>query len=157
MQKRNLILAIGNRLLGDDAVAFHVINILRENPLPDTDYIDVEEGGISLLDILSGYEKCIIIDSIKTGKVEVGEVHLYTDLLREMPTSSSVHYTGLPEVIQMARVLGEQMPKEIHVYAIEVEDPYVIRERLSPNLSAKLDVIAEKIRKLAIDFFDIKE
>ena len=155
MQNKNLILAIGNRLLGDDAVAFHVIEILRKKPLPDTDYLEVEEGGITLLDVLEGYRKCIIIDSIKTGDSEIGEIHVYSDILTRMPTSVSAHYTGLPEVIQIAKVLGEQMPEEIYVYAIEVADPYIIREGLSPELSSKLDSIAKKINELAMEFFNI--
>lgn len=156
-KKQNLILAIGNSLMGDDAVAFHVIKILKKNPLPNTDYLEIEEGGITLLDLLAGYQKCIIIDSIKTGDVDIGEIQIYTDLLKDFPMTTSVHFTGLPEVIQLAKTLGEQMPKEIYVCAIEVEDPYIIREELSPKLQSKLITIAKKIYRLAYGLFVLKE
>lgn len=143
-----LVLALGNPLFGDDAVAFHVLRLLQENPLPGVVYRESEESGLALLDLLSGYRKCLILDSIHTGKAPPGTLHDLTGSLRLSSHSGSAHYAGLPEVLALAEKLGTPMPEEIRVLGIEITDPYTLREGLSPQLRKKLLGIARTVEAL---------
>ena len=143
-----LVLALGNPLLGDDAVAFHILRLLRQNPLPGVVYRESEESGLALLDLLSGYRRCLILDSIHTGQAPPGTVHDFTETVRLSAHAGSAHYAGLPEVLALAEKLGTPMPEEIYVLGIEIADPYTIREGLTPELEAQLPQIAQKVQEI---------
>jgi len=123
---KTLVLGIGNPILGDDGVGVHVARELAK--LIEDDAITVEDAstsGLNLLDIIPGYEKVIIIDSIMTEEGEPGEIYR----LRPEDFSKSVHLTtlmhdaNLPTVIEMGnKLIPEEMPHEIVIFAIEVEE-----------------------------------
>ncbi len=107
--------------------------------------------GFSLLDIVSGYEKLIIIDSILTGEKEVGFVHeiKIEDLLVNSLKSS--HYASIPDLYLLSKKLNIPFPEKIFILAIEVKDPFEINENFSDEIKEKIleieNKIEEKIKK----------
>ena len=69
-----LILGIGNPILRDDGVGIRIAQKLREEN-PELEVIETSEVGISLLKLVVGYDKLIIVDSTKTGGAKPGELH----------------------------------------------------------------------------------
>ena len=69
-----LILGIGNMILTDDGVGIKTARRIKEEN-PNLEITEASEGGIGLLDYASGYDKLIIIDSIKTEQGKPGEVY----------------------------------------------------------------------------------
>ena len=61
---KTLILGIGNPILTDDRVGIKIARKLKEEK-PELEVVETSESGISLLDFIVGYNKLIIIDSIK--------------------------------------------------------------------------------------------
>ena len=53
----------------------------------------------------------------------------------------SPHYPGIPELLQMAEHLGIPFPKSIRIPAVEVADPYQIREGLSTSAEQALPAL----------------
>ena len=58
-----LILGIGNPILTDDRVGIEIAHKIKEDN-SKLEVIETSEAGISLLDLVVGYDKLIIIDSI---------------------------------------------------------------------------------------------
>ena len=57
---------------------------------------------------------------------------------------SSPHYAGLPEVIELARQLAIEFPKDIRVLALEIETPTDFSETLSPLIQAAIPGYVQK-------------
>lgn len=67
--RRALVLGLGNPLMGDDGIGWHVVEALRRDPRlpPDT---DVDWGGTDLLacsSLLEGRRRVILVDAVEGG------------------------------------------------------------------------------------------
>jgi len=92
---KTLILGLGNDLFGDDGVGNHVVRLLqqqREKGENDTAYLEGIEllecslTGLRLLDVIEGFDRVILIDTIKRSQPITGRVsHLRGEDLRATP------------------------------------------------------------------------
>jgi hydrogenase maturation protease len=133
--KKNVIIGLGNDILGDDAIGLITARRLK-NFFNDTiDVFESPNGGLELLDYLEGYENALILDSLYTNKYPSGYITVYSvnDFIPFQ--SSTPHYIGLPEVVNIAKELNISIPKNIIVLLMEVENPY----ELSTNLSNSVE------------------
>jgi hydrogenase maturation protease len=148
MIKKLLVLFLGNPILGDDKVGL-VLGEMLKPPLESEGHeVEIlEKAGFSLIDYLENRRDAVIVDSIKTGKHEVGEIVTVKpeDFQQYAPFTS--HYVGIPEALKMMRQLDLNPPEHIHILGIEVEDPYTISEEMSQKLTERLDELSEKIHK----------
>ncbi len=103
-----LIVCIGNDIVADDAVGYHLYHALNASGLPPevkTLYLAV--GGINLLDHLDGSEQAIIVvDAVKFGNKPGTIVKSQWNSL-QLPVHSpvSIHGIGLREVFEIVPVL----------------------------------------------------
>lgn len=145
---RVLLLGLGNDILRDDSIGLRVARSLAEDFAghPAVDVRETTEMGIALLDFLVGYSHAIIVDSIVTGLVPAGTVHvLDIDSIKRL-TVHTPHFLGVGETVALGNHLGLPMPSEVHVMAIEVEDPYTLGEALTEPLNAAFPHILEQVR-----------
>jgi hydrogenase maturation protease len=149
---RQLVLGLGNDIFGDDAVGLRVVEDLESRPgLSEFDFQTADSGGVALLDMLSGYEKAFIVDCIPGAEGHSGEVsRMRPDQLCCGPLTLSSHYAGLPEVLAIGERLSIPMP-EIEILAISVNDPFWIREGLSPEMESALPSIVEQIESFLLE------
>jgi hydrogenase maturation protease len=142
---RALILGLGNPILSDDAVGLLVARSLFERiGGKDVDLIEAATSGLQTVQLLSHYDRAVVIDSIQ-DEARAGQARrLEVDELRTSPLHCS-HGVGLGEAISLGRKLGIRLPDPILVYAIAVADPYTFGERLTPELERALPSIVEQI------------
>ncbi|MEO0254635.1 MAG: hydrogenase maturation protease [candidate division WOR-3 bacterium] len=152
LRKKYLILGLGNTIRGDDGIGIYLTKFLEKKFLNLADIISTEEMGLSLIDFLSPYEKAVIIDSIFTGKKDIGEIYIFKQKDFDSKQIKSNHYIGLPEIYKIAKKLKIPFPKELLIIGISVEDPYTIKPELSENLKKKIPEIITKIEKIIRDF-----
>ncbi|OFW66506.1 MAG: hypothetical protein A2Y74_09565 [Actinobacteria bacterium RBG_13_63_9] len=152
---RPLVLGLGNDIFGDDAVGLRVVERLGCRPHLDSfDFQMADSGGLSLLDLLAGYEKAFIVDCIPADQGNAGELlRLRPDELSCRPLTLSSHYAGLPEVLALGERLGIPLPT-IEILAISVSDPFWIREGLSPEMSSALPSIVDRIEQVLLETQD---
>ena len=69
-----LVVGIGNPILTDDGAGIRIAQKIRKEN-PKLEVIETSEAGIGLLDLVDGYDKLVLIDSVKTGQGEPGELY----------------------------------------------------------------------------------
>ena len=144
---RTLVLALGNDILGDDAVGFHAARQLRSESIAGVDVVETGEAGLALLDHLEGYDRAVILDAIATGRCKPGTVLSWHRKDFKDIVSPSPHFSGLPELLQLAERVGMRFPKDLRVLAMEVDNPTVFRESLTPQAQAALPAFVAEARK----------
>jgi len=138
---------LGNTILSDDGVGIVVARALRGRL--DAEVVEACLSGLSLLDIVAGRERLIVVDSIKTGRVPPGTLRIMgLDDLGAALHLSHPHALNLPTVLALAEAAGDDIPRDIRIYGIEVEDNTTFSERLTPGVGAAVEGIVRRIAEL---------
>ncbi len=148
---RTLLLGMGNPIVTDDAVG---ILLAREvgaalGPRPGLDVIDeCCIGGLNLLDLVAGYDRLVVLDSIKTRDGVPGTWYRFdaTDL-RETMNLRNVHDANFATAMALGRSVGMHLPADadVHIIAVEIDDNVNFGEALSPPLAAAYDELRDEI------------
>jgi hydrogenase maturation protease len=133
-----LLLALGNDILGDDGIAPAAARRIEALMGERVHVVCSAEAGLALLELMEGYDQALLLDSTKTGLAPVGHIHEFPPEAFSGTPAPSPHYVGLPEVLALAVRLGIALPDKLRILAMEVENPYVIREVFSPDVAAAL-------------------
>ncbi len=143
-QNKILVLALGNDIMGDDGAALAAAKILRNEFGSVIDIFEVASAGFMLLDLMEGYEKVLIIDTILSTNAP-GTIRELSVKELEGRQSSSPHYAGLPEIIGLAKKMDLNFPDEIRILVIEIEDAFTIRQGLSFQIRGNIPVLVNKV------------
>ncbi|MBZ5639910.1 MAG: hydrogenase maturation protease [Acidobacteriia bacterium] len=148
---KTLLLGMGNPILSDDSVGVRLAGDLSLE-LTGTPNLDVVEecsvGGLSLLDVITGYDRLIVLDAIRTAGGSPGDWYRFdARALRETQNLRNVHDVNFATALELGRRLGHHLPPdhEIHVFAVEVADDATFGESLSPALEAAYPAIVSGI------------
>ena len=144
MAERWLVLGLGNPILGDDGVGWHVADAVERSLNDSSGTVTVERaalGGLHVMERLIGYDWAIIVDAIHTGRYGAGRVSLLP--LEDLPDSvagytNSSHDTSLRTAMEVGRTLGARLPPPEHVtiVAVETAREYDFSEELSSAVRA---------------------
>ena len=143
---RALVLGLGNELAADDAVGVLVARAVREQVAGAADVVESSASGMALIEVFAGYDRAVVVDSIKTGRNPPGTI---TELWLEdvgRVVAPSLHHAGLPEMAAVAGRLGLRFPSETRVLAIEVFDPYTLGGAVSAPVASAVDELAQRVR-----------
>jgi len=144
---KTLVLGLGNELLADDGIGIAAARLLSKEVGAGVEVVESSLAGLPLMDVLSGYERAIIIDAVCTGTAPPGTIiELAPDDIDFIP-SPSPHYVGLPEMIRMADQLGLEFPKEIRIIAIETADLRTIGGEMSRQVKDALENVVNRVKK----------
>lgn len=145
INKEILVLALGNDIMGDDAAGIDAARILRKEFGSRINIFEVSSAGFLLLDIMEGYEKVLILDSIPAAEVgKAGAIRELDKVDLSRKFSTSPHYVGLPELMELAGRLDIKFPRIIKALVIEINDTGIIREGLSAEIEMKIPLLVEK-------------
>jgi hydrogenase maturation protease len=141
-----LILGLGNTILSDDAIGIVIARKLHELIGPErADFAESSYAGWRLVDVMAGYKKAVIIDSmVGTGEKPGTCCRVDTASNPSFHLRAS-HGLGINDAIEMARQSGQAMPDEVTVYAVEVKNPYEFGETLTPEVEREIPGIVRQI------------
>lgn len=141
------IIGIGNPLMGDDGIGIAAVSALEKEGVPEgVEIIDGGTGGLTLLTLMEGAKKVILVDAVETGR-EPGTILRLAgeDLEPETSASSlSLHSSGLPEVLALGRALGTLPP--LILFGVQ-PDSVEVRLGLSEPVAAALPSLLALIRE----------
>lgn len=145
-----LLVGMGNPYLRDDAVGVRLAAELSRRLGPRPGLSVVEEcsaGGLNLLDVLKGYRRAIVLDSIQAGGAPAHWYRFDGRSLRTTLNLRNVHDTNFATALELGRRLGVQVPddEEVHVFAVEVVDTLTFDVRMSDPLELGFSQLAEEI------------
>ena len=151
---KTLLVGLGNPILTDDGVgvkvAYEVEKALQPNLPKNLTITEASVGGLRLMELLIGYDRVIIVDAITTKENKnPGKIHRMDldDLRLISPTqhSSSAHDTSLITALDAARTLGYHIPKDILIFAIEVENILDFSEQPTPAVAAAIPIVTKAV------------
>jgi hydrogenase maturation protease len=137
---KTVIIGIGSLLRGDDAIGIRVAEAIEREALPpDVRVVTTTAAGLALLDLLTGYEKALIIDAVQTRQGKPGEVYrLGLDDLPAPLHSFTVHDVSVRSALDIGRKMGLPLPGETVIFAIEVADVTPLRENCTPKVEGTI-------------------
>jgi len=143
--KRRLVVGLGNRDRGDDAVGPRVAERLRGRLPAGVDLVVHAGGGLDLLEVWEGCSEVVVVDAVR-GSGPAGDV-VRLDASRE-PVASTVapassHGIGLAEAVELARSL-DRLPERLIVVGVEAGS-FEPGAALSPALEHALARAADTV------------
>jgi hydrogenase maturation protease len=158
-----LIIGLGNPILTDDAVGWRVAqalrDILQENPAHfPTGTVEITEacvGGLSLAEMMVGYQRVIVVDAIMTRDGVPGSVyHLTLDDLPETLNTASAHDTNLITALAALRRFEADVPADdaIEIVAIEALDVLHFSEQCTPAVENSVPAAAHLVLEIVGKF-----
>ncbi len=143
-----LVVGLGNPILGDDGVGWRVIDELDELDHDGASLQQACVGGVSLMELLVGYRRAIIVDAIIDPEVAPGSV--WRRSLSDVETRvashlDSSHDAPLPAAIEAGRAMGVDLPSDIEVVGIVIERGDVFGEQLSDAIAEAVPVAATEV------------
>lgn len=140
---KTILIGIGNPNFKDDGVGLRIVESFNGA----VDKATLLNIGFNLIDHLLGYERAIIVDGVKAGKTP-GDIIEFTSDFWGKVYASGTHNFSLFEIIRIGYSLfPEEMPKEIRIIGIEVEDVETLSQELSPSVEASIPKVIERIRE----------
>jgi hydrogenase maturation protease len=148
VHQKTLIIGLGNTILCDDGAGIYAARKVA-GMLVDRSNVDVVEtslGGVGLLDLMTGYDRVIILDAILTNKNAPGEIyHLRLEDLGAPAYPSGPHFLDVRTSAELGHKLGLPMPKEIRIFAIEIHDNTTFSEKLTREVEESLPLLAKQV------------
>lgn len=118
---RKLVIGLGNRYRGDDAVGLLIAEKLMDYYLWGAEVIAWSGEASTLMDLWENADQVIIIDAAASGG-KPGNIYRFNPresvLPREIFPQRSTHSFSVADAIELARELGK-LPKQLTVISIE--------------------------------------
>jgi len=146
-----LIMGVGNLLLTDDGFGVHVINALRDKPLPPN--VTLIEAGIVSHQLIPEFHEAdllIFIDAVEAGDTP-GSIFRFKpeDISSMSQLKTSLHEMSLMDVLQMTELTGKR--PETVIFAVQPKDVKSCSLELNDEIKAVIpkviDLILEELRK----------
>ena len=142
---KTLVLGIGNPIVTDDSVGLKVARLIKIER-PEVEVVEACSGAVGLFDYLVDRDRIIMIDSIKTGEGQPGELYRMTleDLHPRLEQPSS-HGLDIASAFKLGEGLGYKMPTSVSIYAVEIKDNINFGEECTPEVAERIPLIAREI------------
>ena len=142
---RILILGMGNPILSDDGVGLVIAERLKMR-LPGVDVEACPTIGLTILDLILGYDLIFVIDAMTSRGGMPGTI---TKLCEHHAGGTlhlfSSHGVNFYELMTLGERMGYAMPEVGGIYGIEIGDAVIFGEQISPGLQERLDEIVNEI------------
>jgi len=143
-------LGIGNTVRGDDGIGIYIAEEIKKKVGNKTDNIKVistETAGLNLLDLIVGYSKLIVVDSIQvSSNNELGHIfELEVNQLNSSNSHFNSHDIDFSKLFKIGKELGIKLPKKIKIYGIGIFLVNGFRQKCNPRLYKMISDMAQYI------------
>ncbi len=156
MDKRTLIVGIGNYIMTDDAAGIHAVEALRNAyQFPDgVELIDGGTKGIELLPYLEDADRMMLIDAVDMND-EPGTIKVIEEdkLKALMDLKFSVHQIGIPDMLFALEFKGIKPPEMclVGIQPKSLEMNTEMSEPINAAFGSLLDAIIERLAQWEIN------
>ena len=147
-----MVLGVGNILLKDEGLGVRVVERLKAAyTFPENvELVDGGTAGLDLLPVVEGFDRLIIVDTVKTSEPP-GSIFRFTpdDIGVKVPYKTSLHQIGMVEVFAIAEALGRKM--DAVIIGVQPEDMSSWGLDMTPTIEAKVpEVMALVLKELSM-------
>jgi hydrogenase maturation protease len=150
------IIGLGNSILTDDGVGIYAARevdrrLAEAGAGESVNVVESEVGGFTLMELMAGWNKVILLDAIQFEGLQPGAVvridpgDLHTSL-----RIRSVHDIDLPTALELGRRMGFDMPAKLTVFGIQAQDMLTFGESLTESaergLNEAVNLVLNEIR-----------
>jgi hydrogenase maturation protease len=148
-----VVLGLGNPIVSDDQVGLEVARqlagLLELAPVADVDVRTSTRGGFDLLDLLSGYDRAILVDCVAVPHPTPGTIRrLRLDEVAGSARLINSHGFGLADVYLLAERLDIPMPQQLEIYGVEAADTSTLSEEMTPAVHDAASLLARDLHEL---------
>lgn len=148
---RTIVIGVGNPILSNDGFGLHVAKELQKKVTDPNVVIETAyTGGFNLVDMMRGFDKAILIDTVHQKNAKNGEVKRF--ILSDLPLahSSNPHDVSLPEAFRLAKTLGEtHLPSDIVIVGMVSHVIPAFGEQMTkefaPNVSTAVHMVLSEL------------
>lgn len=147
---RVAVLGLGNPVVSDDRAGLAVVDELRRlleaSPIENVSVLESTRGGFELIDLLSGFERAIIVDCLSLPDPTPGRVRELS--LTNVAGSArliNAHEISVGTAFELAAAMGIAMPRTVEIFAIEGLDTSTVSEQMTPLVAAAVAPLARRI------------
>lgn len=138
-----LAIGLGNPLMGDEGIGWHVAERLAGDPrLPE--YVEVLCGGTDLLRCageIEGRSRAVLLDAIEDGSAP-GRVTVFDQDFRGLEDyQENVHHLSVVEAVKLLRLVS---PVRIALLGISISSAS-LGPALSPSMAARMPAILRQV------------
>jgi len=147
---------LGNSILSDDGVGIYAAREVRRRLAEagrsaDADIVESEVAGFALMELMAGWEKIILLDSIQFEGLQPGTViRIEPEDLHTSLRLRSVHDIDLPTAVELGRRMGLDMPARLTIFGIQAQDALTLGESLTEaaerGLKETVELVLQEIR-----------
>lgn len=103
-------------------------------------------AGLSLLDLLADYDRAIIVDAIQTAGGKAGQIYqLEPTAFNAARHVSTPHDVDFATALELGSRLGLALPRQIIIFAIEVQNVTTFGEECTPEVERAIPVCVERV------------
>ncbi len=142
------VLGLGNDLLADDAFGVEVVRELGRRLPPGVEMASSIASGFALLDDLLEADRLIVIDTVTTGQVPPGTIREWHEADVVAAPGGGPHYVGLFDALRLGRELGQRVPDEVVILAVEAGDCLTIGGQMTNAVRAAIAIVVQRVEEL---------
>lgn len=146
---KTLVLGLGNPILTDDGIGVYVVReVAARWAGAGVEFQEACVGGLRLLEVITGYDRLILVDAIQTRDGVPGQVYrLAADDPRASLHAGSTHDLSFRGALAWGRRIGMALPPDdaITIIAIEADDVLTFGEALTPAVAAGAPAAVEAV------------
>jgi hydrogenase maturation protease len=151
---RTIVIGVGNPILSNDGFGLHVAKELQQKIAdPDVVVETAFTGGFNLVDMMCGFDRAILIDTVHLKNAKNGEVKRFTIADLPLAHSSNPHEVSFPEALRLAKTLREtRLPSEIIIVGMVSHITPAFGEQMSkefaPNVSTAVHMVLSELAEV---------
>lgn len=145
---RTLVAGFGNELRGDDGFGIAVCHRLKDERCAEVEILEVGTGGLQMAqELLSGYDRLIIVDAMTRGGVP-GQVYVLEVESVERAKEIDLHLAVPKDAMSVAQAMGV-LPRQVFMVGCEPLQVDELAMALSVPVQAAVDVAVGQVMHLA--------
>jgi hydrogenase maturation protease len=136
-----IIICLGNPVLTDDSLGMHAAREIASRLIwrTDVEVCEIYAGGLDLMEAMVGHERAIIIDAACTGQMDPGTVFsTHPAALQQSRNTGSNHNSSIEVALELGKLAGLALPRDIRIWAIEAADVTTFSENLTDSVRRAL-------------------
>lgn len=144
MNRKTLVLGIGNILMGDEGIGVHVVNEVASRSLPDhVECLDGGTGSFNLLDPMQSAERVVLIDATVDGSAAGTVSLLRPRYSKDYPRTLTAHDIGLKDLIDAFYLMGDE--PDVTLFAVSIDNFQEMTMDLSDAVRAAIPKVADLV------------